>query len=125
MKLDWNKGLFAYLGIELVEVDKDRVVATLKVRPELLTITEVVHGGTLMAFADTIGAAGTAANLAPGQSTATIESKTNFFAACRSGIMRAESTPLHKGKRTHVWQTRITDENGKLLSLTTQTQMIL
>jgi 1,4-dihydroxy-2-naphthoyl-CoA hydrolase len=125
MKLDWNKGLFAHLGIELVEVDKDRVVATLKVRPELLTITEVVHGGTLMAFADTIGAAGTAANLAPGQSTATIESKTNFFAACRSGTIRAESTPLHKGKRTHVWQTRITDEAGKLLSLTTQTQMIL
>lgn len=125
MKLDWNKGLFAYLGIELVEVDKDRVVATLKVRPELLTITEVVHGGTLMAFADTIGAAGTAANLAPGQNTATIESKTNFFAACRSGTLRAEATPLHKGKRTHVWQTRITDEAGKLLSLTTQTQMIL
>jgi uncharacterized protein (TIGR00369 family) len=125
MKLDWNKGLFAYLGIELVEVDKDRVVATLKVRPELLTVTEVVHGGTLMAFADTIGAAGTAANLAPGQNTATIESKTNFFAACRSGTIRAESTPLHKGKRTHVWQTRITDEAGKLLSLTTQTQMIL
>ena len=125
MKLDWNKGLFAHLGIELVEVEKDRVVATLKVRPELLTITEVVHGGTLMAFADTIGAAGTAANLAPGQNTATIESKTNFFAACRSGTMRAEATPLHKGKRTQVWQTRITDESGKLLSLTTQTQMIL
>ena len=125
MKLDWNKGLFAHLGIELVEVDKDRVVATLKVRPELLTITEVVHGGTLMAFADTIGAAGTVANLQPGQSTATIESKTNFFAACRSGTIRAEATPLHKGKRTHVWQTRITDEAGKLLSLTTQTQMIL
>ena len=125
MKLDWNKGLFAYLGIELVEVDPNRVVATLKVRPELLTVTDVVHGGTLMAFADTIGAAGTAANLAPGQNTATIESKTNFFAACRSGVIRAESTPLHKGKRTHVWQTRITDEAGKLLSLTTQTQMIL
>ena len=125
MKLDWNKGLFAHLGIELVEVDKDRIVATLKVRPELMTISDVVHGGTLMAFADTIGAAGTVANLAPGQNTATIESKTNFFAACRSGTLRAESTPLHKGKRTHVWQTRITDEAGKLLSLTTQTQMIL
>jgi 1,4-dihydroxy-2-naphthoyl-CoA hydrolase len=125
MKLDWNKGLFAHLGIELVAVDKDRVVATLKVRPELLTITEVVHGGTLMAFADTIGAAGTVANLQPGQSTATLESKTNFFAACRSGTIRAEATPLHKGRRTHVWQTRITDEAGKLLSLTTQTQMIL
>ena len=125
MKLDWNKGLFAHLGIELVEVGKDRVVATLKVRPELMTISDVVHGGTLMAFADTIGAAGTVANLSAGQNTATIESKTNFFAACRSGTLRAESTPLHKGKRTHVWQTRITDEAGKLLSLTTQTQMIL
>ena len=125
MKLDWNKGLFAHLGIEFVEVGKDRVVATLKVRPELMTITEVVHGGTLMAFADAIGAAGTVANLVPGQNTATIESKTNFFAACRSGTLRAQSTPLHKGKRTHVWQTRITDEAGKLLSLTTQTQMIL
>jgi len=125
MKLDWNKGLFAHLGIELVEVDKDRIVATLKVRPELMTISDVVHGGTLMAFADTIGAAGTVANLSAGQNTATIESKTNFFAACRSGTLRAESTPLHKGKRTHVWQTRITDEAGKLLSLTTQTQMIL
>ena len=125
MKLDWNKGLFAHLGIELVEVDKDRIVATLKVRPELMTISDVVHGGTLMAFADTIGAAGTVANRSAGQNTATIESKTNFFAACRSGTLRAESTPLHKGKRTHVWQTRITDEAGKLLSLTTQTQMIL
>jgi 1,4-dihydroxy-2-naphthoyl-CoA hydrolase len=125
MKLDWNKGLFAHLGIELVEVGKDRIVATLEVRPELMTISDVVHGGTLMAFADTIGAAGTVANLAPGQNTATIESKTNFFAACRSGTLRAESTPLHKGKRTHVWQTRITDEAGRLLSLTTQTQMIL
>jgi 1,4-dihydroxy-2-naphthoyl-CoA hydrolase len=125
MSLDWNKGLFAHLGIEFVEVHKDRVIATLKVRPELMTISDVVHGGTLMAFADTIGAAGTVANLAPGQNTATIESKTNFFAACRSGTLRAESTPLHKGKRTHVWQTRITDEAGKLLSLTTQTQMIL
>ena len=125
MKLDWNKGLFAHLGIELVEVDKDRIVATLKVRPELMTISDVVHGGTLMAFADTIGAAGTVANLSAGQNTATIESKTNFFAACRSGTLRAEATPLHKGKRTHVWQTRITDDAGKLLSLTTQTQMIL
>jgi uncharacterized protein (TIGR00369 family) len=78
-----------------------------------------------MAFADTIGAAGTVANLMPGQSTATLESKTNFFAACRSGVMRAEATPLHRGKRTHVWQTRVTDEAGKLLSLTIQTQMIL
>jgi len=125
MSLDWNTGLVAHLGIEFVEVGRDKVVATLKITPNLLTTTGTVHGGTLMAFADTIGAAGTVANLAPEQSTATLESKSNFFAACRSGVIRAEATPLHKGKRTHVWQTRITDENGKLLSLTTQTQMIL
>ncbi|OAI50850.1 phenylacetic acid degradation protein [Betaproteobacteria bacterium SCGC AG-212-J23] len=125
MSLDWNTGLVAHLGIEFVEVSRDKVVAKLKITPNLLTTTGTVHGGTLMAFADTIGAAGTVANLAPEQSTATLESKTNFFAACKSGTIRAEATPLHRGKRTHVWQTRITDENGKLLSLTTQTQMIL
>ena len=126
MNLDaWNVGLFKHLGMKLVEVGKERIVATLEIRPELLTTTGTVHGGTLMAFADTIGAAGTVANLQDGQNTATLESKTNFFAACKAGTIRAESTPLHRGKRTHVWQTRITDEAGKLLSLTTQTQMIL
>jgi uncharacterized protein (TIGR00369 family) len=125
MQLDWNSGLVKHLGIRFVQTEKDRVVAELDVRPELLTTTGALHGGTLMAFADTIGAAGTAVNLESGQSTATLESKTNFFAAAFNGVVRAESTPLHKGKRTHVWQTRITDENGKLLSLTIQTQVIL
>jgi len=118
----WNVGLVRHLGMKFVEVSKDRVVATLEVRPELLTTTGTVHGGTLMAFADTIGAVGTAAQ---GFKTATLESKTNFFAAATGGKLRAESTALHKGKRSHVWQTRITDESGRLLSLTIQTQMIL
>src|SRR5262245_17117821 len=123
---DWSTGgLFKHLGIRFVETDKNRIVAELEIRPELLTVGGALHGGTLMAFADTIGAAGTAVNLAPGQNTATIESKTNFFAAAFKGVVRAESTPLHKGKRTHVWQTRITDSAGKLLSLTIQTQVIL
>jgi uncharacterized protein (TIGR00369 family) len=125
MSLDWNTGLVAHLGIDFVEVGREKVVATLKITPNLLTTTGTVHGGTLMAFADTIGAAGTVANLTQEQSTATLESKTNFFTACRSGLIRAEATPLHRGRRTHVWQTRITDETGKLLSLTIQTQMIL
>jgi uncharacterized protein (TIGR00369 family) len=98
------------------------VVAELDWRPELATIGGAVHGGTLMALADTAGAAGTAAM---GLRTATLESKTNFFAAATAGKLRAESTALHKGRRTHVWQTRVTDERGKLLSLTIQTQMIL
>jgi uncharacterized protein (TIGR00369 family) len=125
MPLDWNSGLVKHLGIRFVETQKDRVVAELDIRPELLTTTGALHGGTLMAFADTIGAAGTVVNLAPGQNTATLESKTNFFAAAFKGVVRAEAIPLHKGKRTHVWQTRVTDEAGKLLSLTIQTQVIL
>ena len=123
--LEWDSGLVKHLGIRFVETGKDLVVAELEIRPELLTTTGALHGGTLMAFADTVGAAGTVVNLAQGQSTATLESKTNFFAAARAGTVRAEATPLHKGKRTHVWQTRVTDANGKLLSLTIQTQVIL
>ena len=121
----WNVGLVRHLGIRFVEVGKERVIAELAVREELMTLGGTLHGGTLMAFADTIGAAGTVANLQEGQHTATIESKTNFFAGCRGGTVRAEATALHKGKRTHVWQTRVTDAAGKLLSLTVQTQMIL
>jgi 1,4-dihydroxy-2-naphthoyl-CoA hydrolase len=121
----WQAGLVKHLGIEFLEVGKEKVTARLPVRPELLTTTGHLHGGTLMAFADTIGAAGTAANLVEGQNTVTLESKTNFIAGCRSGTVHAESTPLHRGKRTHVWQTRVTDDTGKLLSLTIQTQVIL
>jgi len=125
VKVEWHTGLMAHLGIEFVEVTPDRVLARLKVTDKLTTVGGSIHGGTLMAFADTIGAAGTVANLAEGQRTATLESKTNFIAGCRSGTVQAEAKPIHKGKRTHVWETRITDESGKLLSVTTQTQMIL
>jgi uncharacterized protein (TIGR00369 family) len=78
-----------------------------------------------MAFADTVGAVATVINLPPGAGTTTLESKTNFLAAGRDGILRAEATPLHRGRTTMVWQTRITDETGRLVSLTTQTQMVL
>jgi 1,4-dihydroxy-2-naphthoyl-CoA hydrolase len=118
----WNTGLMAHLGIRIVQIDPDRVVGELEVRDELKTVGPSVHGGTLMAFADTVGAVGTAAL---GFKTATLESKTNFFAAATAGKLRAEATALHKGKRSHVWQTRVTDEGGRLLSLTIQTQMIL
>ena len=84
-----------------------------------------LHGGTIMAFADTVGATATVLNLPPGASTTTLESKTNFFAAGRDGLVRAESTPLHRGRRTQVWQTRVTDGAGRLLAQTIQTQMVL
>jgi uncharacterized protein (TIGR00369 family) len=113
------------LGVRFVEVGRDRVVAELTYRDDLTTIGGSLHGGTLMALADTVGATATVLNLPPGASTTTLESKTNFFAPGRSGTVRAESTPLHRGKRTMVWQTRVTDESGRLLSLTIQTQMVL
>jgi uncharacterized protein (TIGR00369 family) len=119
---DWNAGLMRHLGMRFLEVGTERVVAELDINESLTTTGGAVHGGTLMALADTVGAAGTAA---AGLRTATLESKTNFFAAASGGTIRAESSALHRGKRTHVWQTRVTDASGRLLSLTIQTQMIL
>jgi uncharacterized protein (TIGR00369 family) len=113
------------LGMKFISLEPDRVVAELAIRDDLRTVGGALHGGTLMAFADTVGAAATIVNLPPGAGTTTLESKTNFFAAGKSGIVRAEATPLHKGRRTHVWQTRITDESGRMLTLTLQTQMVL
>ena len=117
--------LGALLGIRFVETSKERVVAELTIRDELRTVGGALHGGTLMAFADTVGAAATIVNLPANAGTTTLESKTNFFAAGREGVVRAEAIPLHRGKRTMVWQTRVTDESGRLLSLTIQTQMVL
>ena len=121
-----SKGtLVELLGIEFVELSPERVCATLAIRDDLRTVGGALHGGTLMAFADTVGAVATMLNLPAGAGTTTLESKTNFFAAGRSGTVRAETTPLHRGKRTMVWQTRVTDESGRLLSMTIQTQMVL
>lgn len=121
------KGIFPeLLGIRLTEVTPERVLAELTVRPELCTVGGVLHGGAFMAFADTLGAVGTIANLAPGARTTTIESKTNFIGAAPAGSrVIGESTPLHRGKTTMVWQTRVSSESGKLLALVTQTQMVL
>ncbi len=117
--------LAGLLGIRFVEASRDRVVAELRIRDDLRTFGGALHGGTLMAFADTVGATATVLNLPPGASTTTLESKTNFFAAGREGMVRAETVPLHRGRRTMVWQTRMTDEAGRLLAQTIQTQMVL
>jgi len=117
--------LASLLGIRFVEARLDLVVAELEIRDELTTVGGAVHGGTLMALADTVGAAATVLNLPAGATTTTLESKTNFLAAGRGGTVRAEATCLHRGRRTMVWQTRITDAGGRLLSLTIQTQMVL
>jgi uncharacterized protein (TIGR00369 family) len=113
------------LGIRYVEASPERIVAELTIRDDLRTVGGALHGGTLMALADTVGATAAFVNLPPGAFTTTLESKTNFFAAGRDGIVRAEATPLHRGRTTMVWQTRVTDPSGRLLSLTIQTQMVL
>jgi uncharacterized protein (TIGR00369 family) len=119
-------GLPTLLGLTIKRAEKDLVVAELLVRPELCTVGDTIHGGTIMAFADTVGAIGTVMNLAAGQGTTTIESKTNFFAGAKVGtLLTAESVPLHRGRRTQVWETRITNRDGRLIAKVTQTQMVL
>jgi uncharacterized protein (TIGR00369 family) len=114
------------LGVELVEVTPDKVVATLLVRPDLCTVGGILHGGSIMAFADTLGAIGTVVNMPQGATTATIESKTNFVGgAARGTTVTGEATPVHKGRTTQVWQTRITGAEGKLVALVTQTQIVM
>ncbi len=114
------------LGLELLDVTPERVTAQLKVRDDLCTRPAILHGGAVMAFADTIGAVATVANLPQGATTTTIESKTNFFAAVPVGdVAKAECTPLHRGRTTMVWQTKITRGDGKLAAVVTQTQLVL
>jgi 1,4-dihydroxy-2-naphthoyl-CoA hydrolase len=121
------KGIFPeFLGIELSAVEKERVTASLTVREAICTTGKIMHGGAIMAFADTLGAVGTVVNLPDGARTTTIESKTNFLGAAPLGArVTGESTPVHRGRTTMVWQTRITLESGKLVALVTQTQMVL
>jgi uncharacterized protein (TIGR00369 family) len=114
------------MGVSVVSVTPDLVIGELKVREDLCTRPNVLHGGAYMAFADTIGAVATVATLKEGESTTTIESKTNFFAAIPLGdTARAECAPLHKGRSTMVWQTKITRGDGRLAAVVTQTQMVL
>ena len=114
-------------GVTFTEAEKDRVVARMLVRPDLCTLNHTIHGGAVMAFADSVGAAATVINLPEdAKGTTTIESKTNFFAASSLGaLLIAEATPLHRGRRTQVWETRLTNAEGRLVAKVTQTQMVL
>jgi uncharacterized protein (TIGR00369 family) len=114
------------LGIRILSAEPDRVVAEMPVRPELCTRPAVLHGGAVMALADTLGAVATVLNLPEGAATTTIESKTNFLAAVPMGdAARAECTPVHRGRTTMVWQTRVMRADGRLAALVTQTQLVI
>jgi uncharacterized protein (TIGR00369 family) len=121
------RGLFSDLiGLTLVQAEPDRVVATLRVRPDLCTAGGILHGGAIMAFADTLGAVATVLNIPESAGTATIESKTNFFRpALVETTVTGTTTPLNKGRRTQTWETRVTSAEGKLVAVVTQTQMVL
>jgi uncharacterized protein (TIGR00369 family) len=127
-KVNAMKMPFAELkGVKFTEAEKDRVVARMLIRPDLCTLHHTIHGGALMAFADSVGAAATVINLPEdAKGTTTIESKTNFIGGAREGTtVTATATPVHRGRRTQVWQTRIESEEGKLVAVVTQTQMVL
>ena len=114
------------LGIEFVSASPDRIVAEMIVREDLCTRPAVLHGGAVMAFADTLGATGTVVNLPEGAGTTTIESKTNFVAPASAGTrVIGEATPVHRGRRTMIWQIRVTTPEGRLVALVTQTQLVL
>jgi 1,4-dihydroxy-2-naphthoyl-CoA hydrolase len=115
-----------FLGLKITSVSPERVTAELPAREEFNNRFGIMHGGVIMSLADNLGGTATTANLKQGQSTTTIESKTNFFAAIPIGdVAYAECTPLHRGRTTMVWQTRVTRGDGRLCALVIQTQMVL
>lgn len=126
IQLIWKGLLPDLLGIEFIDATPERVTASMLVRPELCTVGNILHGGTIMAFADTLGAVATVLNLPSGAKTTTIESKTNFLkAAAVNSRITAECTPLHRGRTTMVWESKILSEDGKLLAIVTQTQLVI
>jgi 1,4-dihydroxy-2-naphthoyl-CoA hydrolase len=127
-KIQSFKMPFAELkGVTFTEASQDKVVARMQVRPDLCTLGHVLHGGAIMALADSVGAAATVINLPEdAKGTTTLESKTNFIGAAKEGsTVIATATPIHRGRRTQVWQTRLETEEGRLVALVTQTQMVL
>jgi uncharacterized protein (TIGR00369 family) len=114
------------LGVKLVSVSEDRVVAEMKVRADLCTTGGVLHGGAYMAFADTLGAVGTVMSLPQGARTTTTDSSTKFIAAAKvDTIVTGEAVALHRGRTTQVWQTSVRREDGKLCAVVTQTQLVI
>lgn len=114
------------LGLRLTEAGPERVTATMRVRPDLCTVGGILHGGAVMAFADTLGAVGTFVNLPAGARTTTIESSTRFLSAApQDSVVTGECTAFHRGRTTMVWQTLVRTEAGRLCAVVTQTQLVI
>jgi 1,4-dihydroxy-2-naphthoyl-CoA hydrolase len=126
MRADEQPPFADFVGMKITHVSPERVTAEMIVTEQLSNRNGVLHGGAIMALADNLGGTATIANLSDGMSTATLESKTNFFAGIPIGnTARAECTPLHRGRSTMVWQTKITRDDGKLAAIVTQTQIVM
>lgn len=114
------------IGVRIVELAPERVVAELVVRPDLCTTGGMLHGGAYMAFADTLGAVGTILNMPEGKRTTTTDSSTKFIRAAQvNTTVVGECVALHRGRTTMVWQTMIRSAEGKLCAVVTQTQLVL
>jgi len=114
------------LGMTLTEAGAERVCATMRVRPDLCTVGNILHGGAIMAFADTLGAVGTFVNLPQGARTTTVESSTKFLAAApQDSVVTGVCTAFHRGRTTMVWQTLVRTETGRLCAVVTQTQLVI
>ena len=113
------------LGVRYIAVTKERILAEMDAGQEHTNGADIVHGGVYMAFADTLGARGAIMNLPEGMRTSTLESKTNFLRGTAPGTLIGESTPVHIGRTTQVWQTVVSDRGGRKLAVVTQTQIVL
>ena len=113
------------LGLRVETATKDEVLGALEWAEELCTAGGVLHGGALMAAADSVGALCAFLNLPEGATTATIESKTNFFRAVRGGTVSLVAAPLHVGRTSIVVETDVRDAEGRRVALVIQTQAVL
>jgi len=115
------------MGVNVTRASAQGVEGELFVRDDLCTTRHIMHGGAIMAFADTLGAVGAFLSLPEGASgTTTIESKTNFLGAAKDGsTVTGKSRPIKTGSRISVWQTEITSKDGALVAQVTQTQLVL
>jgi 1,4-dihydroxy-2-naphthoyl-CoA hydrolase len=114
------------MGVKLTHLEPERVVAELKVRPDLCTAGGILHGGAYMAFADTLGAVGTVINMPEGKRTTTTDSSTKFIGGAKvNSTVIGECVAMHRGRTTMVWQTAIRSAEGKLCAVVTQTQLVI
>jgi uncharacterized protein (TIGR00369 family) len=118
-------GMARHFGVRIVSEGRDKVVGEIDADERHVNAGGIVHGGAYMAFADELGGHAAGMHLLPGTRTTTIESKTNFFRACRPGRLVGEAVPLHVGRRMIVVETSIYGPDGKRAAIVTQTQLVL